>query len=177
MKFISSFLSDRSRSLCFPGFSSAPFSSDQGVHLGSLFSPTLFLFYNADLIDVCNSPDLRATSICLVDEANVLAFGKSTEETCSVLKEIHSRRLTWGDMHCASFVPHKYVFVHFHTKKRNLTTTPIGLPTFILHPSPYARELGLILDSKLSWNPHIALIKSKLRIQTFALTGLTSSTR
>ncbi len=54
----------------------------------------LFLFYTSDLIDVCNSPDLPATVIGFVDDAKVLAFGKSTEEMCSILKEIHSRCLT-----------------------------------------------------------------------------------
>jgi hypothetical protein len=176
VQFISSFLSDRSTSLCFPGFSSSFFSSEQGVPQGFSFSLILFLFYTASLIDICNSPDLPATSIGYVDDTNVLAFGKSTEETCSVVKEIHSRCLTWGDMHGASFAPHKYVPVHFPKKKRNLPITPLELPTFTLHPSPCARVLGLILDSKLSWHPHIAHIKSKLRTQTFALKRLTSST-
>jgi hypothetical protein len=107
VKFISSFLSDRSTSQCFPGFSSTPISSEQGAPQGSPLSPILFLFYNADLIDACNSPDLLATGIGFVDDANVLAFGKRTEETCPVMKEIHCRYLTWGDMHGASFAHHR----------------------------------------------------------------------
>jgi hypothetical protein len=149
VNFISSYLSDRSTSLCFLGFSSSLFSSEQGVHQGSLPSWILFLFYVANLIDVCNSPDLLATGIGFVDDANVLAFDKSTEETCSVLKEIHSRCLTWGDMHGASFAPHKYVHVHFRRRMQNLPITPLELLTFTLHSSPHARVLGLILDSKL----------------------------
>jgi hypothetical protein len=103
-------------------------------------------------------------------------LGRALRRTCSVLKEIHSRCLTWGDMHGASFAPHKYILVHFPKKKRHLPITPLELPTFSLQPSPHAQVLGLILDSKLSWHPHIAHIKSKLRTQTFALTRLTSST-
>jgi hypothetical protein len=60
---------------------------------------------------------LPATGIGVADDANVLAFGKITEETCSVLKDIHSGCLTWGDMHDASFAPHKYVLVHYPKKK------------------------------------------------------------
>jgi hypothetical protein len=80
-------------------------------------------------------------------------------------------------MHGAYFAPHKYVPVHVSKKKRNLPITPLELPTFTLHPSPHACVLGLILDSTLSWHPHIAHIKSKLCTQTFALTRLTSSTQ
>ncbi len=152
------------------------FSSEQGIPQGSTLSPILFSFYNSDLIDVCNSPDLPATGIGFVDDADVLAFRKSTKETCFVLKEIHSHCLTWGDMYGASFAPHKYMLVHIPKKKQNLPVTPLEPPSFTLHPSPHARVFGIILDSKLSWHPHIAHIKSKLRTQTFALTRLTSST-
>ncbi len=78
VNFIYSFLSDRSTSLGFPGFSSSPFSSEQGVPHGSPLSPSLSLFHNADNVDVCNSPNLPATGIGFIDDANVLAFGKST---------------------------------------------------------------------------------------------------
>ncbi len=79
-------------------------------------------------------------------------------------------------MHGAFFAPHKYILVHFPKKKQNLPTTLLEPLTFALHPSPYACVLGIILDSKLSWYPHISYIKSKLRTQTFALTRLTSAT-
>jgi hypothetical protein len=150
--------------------------SEQCVPQAYLLSPIPFLFHNAYFIDACNSPDLPATGIGFVEGANVLAFGKSTEETCSVLKEIHSCCLTWGDMHGASFAPLKYVLIHFPKKKRNLPTTPLELLTFTLQPSTYACVLGVIIDSKLSWHPHLSHIKSKLRTQTFVLTRLTSST-
>jgi hypothetical protein len=58
---------------------------EQGIPQGSLFSPILLLFYDADLVNVCNSPDLLVTGIGFVDDAIILAYGKSTEETCSIL--------------------------------------------------------------------------------------------
>jgi hypothetical protein len=71
------------------------------------------------------------------------------------------------------FAPQKYVLNHSLKKKQNLSIIPLELPTSALRPSPYARILGLIVDSKLYWHPHIAHIKSKLRTQTFTLTRLT----
>jgi hypothetical protein len=169
------FLSERSTSLRLPGFSSTLVSTLSGTPQGCHLSPILFLFHNADLVDFCNSPDLPISSIGFVDDVNILAFGKSTEETCSTLNEMHRRCLRWGEMHGASFALEKYALVHFHKKKMNIPTTLLILPPTTLIPSQHARVSGLIYNSKFSWHPHIC-IRSKLRTQTFALTRLTSST-
>jgi hypothetical protein len=97
--------------LGFPSYSSSLFLSEQCDSQGSPLTLILCLFYNADLIDACNSPSITATSIGFCDDANVLAFGKNTEETCFILKDIHSRYLTRGDMHGVSFAPHRYVII------------------------------------------------------------------
>jgi hypothetical protein len=97
-----------------------------------------FPFYNTDLIDVCNSPDLPATGIGFVDDANVLAFGKSTEETCSVLKEIHSCCLTWGTCMVLSLL-HTNIF-SFTSLRKNKICPPLSLNhlplPFTLAPMP-----------------------------------------
>jgi hypothetical protein len=78
-------------------------------------------------------------------------------------------------MHGAEFAPRKYTLVHL-VKQRRTPTTPLHLRNFTLDPSPSARILGLIIDSKLTWRLHIAAIKAKMRTQTYALTKLTAST-
>jgi hypothetical protein len=62
----------------------------------------------------------------------------------------------------------------FGQLKSNMGSMPSDLHTSAA--SPHARVLGLILNSRVSWHPHIAFIKPKLSTQTFALTRLTSST-
>jgi hypothetical protein len=109
--FISSFLTDRSTSLTRPGFSSLLFLTHSGIPLGSSQSPILFLSYNANLIDFCNSLDLPITCIGFVDDVNIMALGLSIEETCTALKQIHICYLKWGEMQGASFAPEKYAQV------------------------------------------------------------------
>jgi hypothetical protein len=148
--FISSFLSDRSTYLCLSSFSSALFSTFSGIPQDSLLSPILFFFYNADLVNLNNSLDSPITSIGFVDNVNILAFGKSTEETCMTLRVIDDLCLIWVKMHGSSFAPGKYPLVHFPKKKRNIPTNALILPTTTLNPSPHSCVLGLILDSRLS---------------------------
>ncbi len=75
------------------------------------------------------------------------------------------------------FAPERYILVHF-TKGRtkNNSACPLIMPNFTINPSPHARVLGIILDNKLSWQPHLQHIKSKLATQTNVLTRLTAST-
>jgi hypothetical protein len=59
VSFIPSFLSDWTTSLCFPGFSSTSFFTEQDVPQSSPISLIFFLFYDADLVDVSNSSDIQ----------------------------------------------------------------------------------------------------------------------
>jgi hypothetical protein len=124
---------------------------------------------------MCNPHHLPASAIGFVDDINSLAFGESTEETCETLEILHERCLKWSDMHGAEFAPRKYTLVHL-VKQRSIPTTSLHLRNFTLHPSPSARILGLIIDSKLSWRSHVAAVKAKMRTQTYAFTKLTAST-
>jgi uncharacterized membrane protein YkvA (DUF1232 family) len=56
--------------------------SEQGIPHSSPLCSIIVFFYNADPIDVYTSPDLPATGIGVIDDANVLAFAKTTEKTC-----------------------------------------------------------------------------------------------
>ncbi len=67
----------------------------------------LFLFYNADLVEICNPDDLSASAIGFVDDFNPLAYCESTEETCETLEILHKCCLKWSDMHGTKFAPKK----------------------------------------------------------------------
>jgi hypothetical protein len=159
VSFISSIISDRSTSLVLPGYSSTQFPTKNSIPQGSL-SPVLFLFYNADLVEICNPDGLPASAIGFVDDVNPLAFGESTEETCETLEILHECCLKWSDMHGAEFAPTKYTLVHL-VKQRSIPTTLLHIRNFVLHSSPSTRILGLIIDSKLSWTLMLLPLRQK----------------
>jgi hypothetical protein len=67
--------------------------------------PIHFLFYNANLIDICNSLTIPASGTSFVDDMNALAFGKLTEENCRTLPMVNKQCLEWAQKHGASFAP------------------------------------------------------------------------
>jgi hypothetical protein len=176
VKWVSSFISNRTTTLCLPGYNIDTSLTQTGIPQGSLLSPIFFLFYNANLVNTCNIATAPVSSISFIDDVDALAFGKSTDN-CRMLQSLRGHCLEWARKHGASFVPEKYILVHFtkaHTKHD--TACPLTLPSSTIIPSTSAHVLGIIPDKKFSWQPHIKHITLKLTTQTNILTRLTAST-
>jgi Reverse transcriptase (RNA-dependent DNA polymerase) len=60
-----------------------------GIPQGSPISPILYLFYNADLLESCESLRLRTSTTGFIDDVNILTYSESTEQNCKKLAEIH----------------------------------------------------------------------------------------
>jgi hypothetical protein len=177
VKWVGSFISNRTTTLGLPGYNTNGFPTHKGVPQGSSLSPILIFFYNANPVKTCNPSTLPASGTGFVDDVNTLAFGKTTEENCGTLQTVHKWCLERARRHGASSAPEKYILVHF-TKARTKynSTCPLILPTSTIHPHPSARVLSVILDKKLSWQPHLQHINSKLATQTSVLSRLIAST-
>jgi hypothetical protein len=175
VKWVGSFISNRTTTLCLPGHNTDPFLTYTGIPQGSSLSPILFLFYNASLVNACNLSTSPSSGIAFVDDVNALTFGKTTEDNCRMLQSIHERCLELARKHGASFAPKKYILWHF-TKGRteHNTTCPLFFLSITIAPSPSACVLWVILDKKLSRQPHLQHIKSKLATQTNILGRLTA---
>ncbi len=94
-----------------------------------------------------------------------------------MLQTVHKQCLEWARRHGASFAPERYILVHFtKASTKHNHACPLILLTSTIHPSPSARVLGVTLDKKLSWQPHLHHIKSKLATQTNVLSRLMAST-
>jgi hypothetical protein len=173
--FIQSFLRDRTTCLRIGEYTDRARPQTTGIPQGSTLSPILFLFFASTLL-----PELKGkgiTAMGFVDDSNILAFGKSTEENCRKLEVAHDKRLIWADRHGAAFAPQKYQLIHF-TRSRtihNLQAT-VNIQGFQGNPVPDLRLLGVQVDSKLRWGPHIKKTAEKGTTQLQSLQRLCKST-
>ena len=162
VKWVESFLIERTTTIKLFEGESQSFAILSGIPQGSPISPVLFLFFIANLLDTVNCDSLRTSAVGFVDDVNVLVYGPSTAENCRKLKEVHRRCMRWAATHGAKFAPDKYEVIHFFRTPRrfDMTATP-RIEGVRSDTSSTIRILGVQVDSKLKWGPHIAKIHEK----------------
>jgi Reverse transcriptase (RNA-dependent DNA polymerase) len=63
-------MTERTTTLIFDGRESGPLQVAAGIPQGSPIPPILYLFYNAELINICNPQNMRVHSVGFVDDVN-----------------------------------------------------------------------------------------------------------
>ena len=170
-------MTDRSTTLIVQGKESERLRVNAGVPQGSPLSPILFLFYNADLLDLCCNPAARTTAIGFIDDVKILVYGPSTESNCRKLEATHRKCLEWASKFGLKFAPQKYELIHF-TRRRNAfnLTACVDLDGVGREPKKDVRVLGVWLDTRLKWTGHIREIRRRAAGQAQALSRITAAT-
>lgn len=175
IRFIRSFLQDRTTCLRLGEYMDQPRAQETGIPQGSTLSPILFLFFASTLLPLLEGKNV--TAMGFVDDTNILVYGDSTEANCSQLEEAHNKCIQWADKHGASFAPQKYQLIHFsRSRTRHNMTATVNIPGFQDGSSPHLRLLGVWVDSKLRWGPHIKKAAEKGATQLQSLQRLCKST-
>lgn len=89
VKFIDSFMTDRQTDVRLSDFLLKGHKIGASVPQGSLFSPILYLFYNADLLKMTTIPGLFSSIIRYVNDVCIIVTGKSAEENVRKLAKVH----------------------------------------------------------------------------------------
>ena len=177
VKWTESFLGGRSTSITIGNRTSEVFAIDTGIPQGSPISPILFLFFNAPLIEDCANSGLKVQVGGFVDDVHLMAYSTSTESNCHTLERAHTICQKWAQKHGASFAPKKYELIHLtrSPKKFNMKEE-VDLSEHQIHPKAQLKVLGLWIDGKLRWGPHIKETQAKVASQSLALTKIATST-
>ena len=174
---VGSFLQQRRSTLTIGGQTSSMRLVHAGIPQGSPVSPILYIFYNADILEELERSRLKVTALGFIDDINILAYGTSTESNCRALERAHEMCELWARRHGAHFAPAKYELLHLARNDRRFDmTAAVCIGGVDKTPSPSVRVLGIQIDSKLKWGPHLKFIQGKMATQTLALSRLTAST-
>jgi hypothetical protein len=160
VKWIASFLNGRDTTITFDGYTSKSYETKTGIPQGSLLSPILYLYYNADLIDTSNQQQ-NTIATGYIDDIGILCWGKSTEETCARLGRTMEMATQWATKHASVFAPSKFQLTHFTRRRRRFDMEhPVTVAQREITPTQTSKYLGLTLDSTLEWKNQIQNIKT-----------------
>ena len=162
-KLITSYLTGRFQYTSALGENSSKLPILFGVPQGSCLGPLLFLIY---INDICNSSKL-ADFVLFADDTNIFVTAKTKnaayEAANNVLKTVHhymranklhiNTKKTW------------HMYFNPHSKPSLTVEQPctLTLNGTVIELVEEARFLGVTIDSKLTWIPHIKQLTKKLR--------------
>jgi hypothetical protein len=149
------------------------FSIQTRTSQNSSFFSILYLFYNADLLEMCNKFDTNTNSLEYVDDVNILIYEKSIDENCRNLERMHKLCERWAIRHEFVFVSIKYELIHFirNSKKFDMMIT-IEIDSNTIRLKIDIRVLDVQIDTRLKWDSHVRKIQEKMTKQIMILTKL-----
>ena len=159
-QWIYSFLQERTTQLRFNGTMSQSISTPAGVPQGSPLSPILYIYYNADLLEIPKQEELEL-GLGFIDDITYGVKGSSAEENTRRLTRMLKKAEEWRERHGAQFEKSKYMLVHFTRNAKQETVTPIVLNETTITPTTEAKYLGVTFDKDLKYRTHLDQIVKK----------------
>ncbi len=138
-----------------------------------LISSILFLFFNASLIEKCETLEIKIKVLDFVDDINILIYDKITESICKSSSQAHDVCAKWAWTHDATFASKKYEITHFiHKSKKFDMTVSLRIENSIIKLKLNIWVLKVQLNTKLWWNSHLRQIEADHIIKMLTLSWL-----
>jgi hypothetical protein len=154
LKWIQSFLNNREQCVSVNGAHSQWSPVKSGVPQGSVLGPTLFLVYINDIVD-----DVKSNIRLFADDSILYREIRGPEDH-AILQEDLSTVFKWTDTWQMSFNASKCQLLTITRRtKPNLLNYSVDNKT--IERTTSAKYFGVTISSDLSWNQHIANIRSK----------------
>jgi len=160
--FVNSVLCNRETRLKFDDYLSGPIQIDNGIGQGDPMSMIIYLFYNADFLDIPDNKD--EACLAFVDDTFAYAEGHDFSDTCRKIRRLMNKPgggFDWLAEHNSRFEMSKLAVMHF-SKKRTSTgsgpgkTVSISRPDLVLRGNVVKqvqsyKYLGIWIDQELRW--------------------------
>jgi len=142
-----------------------------------LLSSILYLFYNVNLLKVCDDIRLRTSFTDFVNDVNILIYKKFMKCNCKVLSEIYDRCKQWSKMYNIKFSKTKHKLIHFIKifKWFNMNIN-IKLMKHQINLKSNIRVLRVQLNFKLKWVIYMHHVEAKLVIKQKIMQTIIKST-
>lgn len=155
LNWFSSYLSSRSQKVVVCGHESKSFDAPSGVPQGSHLGPTLFLAFINDMSNV-----IRYSNFSLfADDLKIYKVINTVSDSLQLQEDL-TRVLEWSQENKLPLNISKCKHIKFSRKRCPLATSYF-INDITLEEVSVIKDLGVILDSKLSFNAHIDHIVSR----------------
>jgi hypothetical protein len=148
IKFIENFLLHRKQIVRIENVDSRFENITSGVPQGTVLGPLLFSLYINDLLLV----NFKSKVLAFADDLKII--GNDSKGVQEDLNQI----VKWCESNCMLINKEKCSVIHFGKNNRQRS---YNVSNYILEDKKSDRDLGLIVDNKLTFAQHIALIKRK----------------
>ena len=154
LRWIQSFLGDRTQRVVVDGESSTTAPVTSGVPQGTVLGPLLFLVYINDL-----PSRVKATARLFADDCLLYRTVNSSDDVASLQQDLDNLQ-EWEHAWQMHFNPDKCEVIHI-TRRRARIELPYFIHGKALSTTKSAKYLGVTICDNLSWNTHISTICRK----------------
>lgn len=166
-----SYMENRRQIVKIGEYESNPRLLNFGVPQGSILGPLLFLIY----INSISELDLKGDISLYADDTSLFYFGPSVEAIIADAQNDLNLLNEWFKSNRLTINISKTNYVIFAAKNKKINDSfELKIDGQLLERKHKEKYLGLILDSNLTWKPHLENIKLKLSPLTGVLRNITS---
>ena len=160
LDWIGSFLTNRTQAVVFRGERSSVCRLNCGVPQGSVLGPLLFILYTADVIRIAGSMGVKVH--CYADDTQLYISGSEKDVTMTASRMIDCINAisTWMSSNRLKLNGDKTQFIWMGSRQRlmKIQQTALFVQGAELSPLSSVRDLGFIMDSKLTMSDHVSSV-------------------